>query len=371
MRIGTSGIFLAVAQVGGTLTLFAMSGAQPSRVTLRQVAHAAGVSLATASLALRSDARITPDTREKVIRTARALGYRPDPAVSAFMLGLRRGQPAPARANIAVLPFAAELPPGTRPYAAAIRAGVEAHATSRGYSVIDVGLKQHGRRLGKVLYAQGVSGVILLPLAEPQDLSGALDWSGFSVVATSFTITRPRVHVVVPHHFANMQQILGALQARGYRRLGLLLSGRGFVERVNRTFLAAVALHNRQVGAAAVEPLVVEGERFIAGALPSWLAEQKPDVVITNNAPAVSRLLGEHGLRIPGNMGLLDLGADHADQFACFDQMPRLLGEEAAFRVISLMHRGEKGVPPRAFVSMLEGELVDGRSLRRRPVASV
>lgn len=322
------------------------------------------MSLATASLALRNDVRITAPTRASVLQAARALGYQPDPAVSAFMLGLRRGVAPAARANLALLPLAADVPPGIRPYLNAVRAGALEHARERGYSVMDVSLKEHGSRLGKMLRARGVSGVIVLPLSEPQDLSDALDWENFSVVGTSFTLLRPRVHLVVPHHLANMQRILHGLHARGYRRVGLLLSGRGFVERVNRTFVAAMALHNQQAGPAAVAPLLIDGEHAIPAALPAWLAEQRPDVIITNNAPAVGRRLHALNWRVPGEVGLFSLGATPEDSLASLDQLPRTIGEEAAFRVLSMMHRGERGVPPRAFVSMVEGDWRDGASLR-------
>jgi DNA-binding LacI/PurR family transcriptional regulator len=64
------------------------AGAAP---TLRDVADAAGVSIATASHAFNRPDRISPTTRERVLATARALDYSgPDPAARA----LRRGQVA-------------------------------------------------------------------------------------------------------------------------------------------------------------------------------------------------------------------------------------------------------------------------------------
>lgn len=56
---------------------------------LRAVARAAGVSLATASLALRDDPLIAADTREKVHRCATRLGYRVNPLISELMGSLR------------------------------------------------------------------------------------------------------------------------------------------------------------------------------------------------------------------------------------------------------------------------------------------
>jgi LacI family transcriptional regulator len=56
---------------------------------LRAVARAAGVSLATASLALRGAPSIAVETRERVQRTAARLGYRVNPLISELMGSLR------------------------------------------------------------------------------------------------------------------------------------------------------------------------------------------------------------------------------------------------------------------------------------------
>ncbi|RUU49770.1 LacI family transcriptional regulator, partial [Mesorhizobium sp. M2C.T.Ca.TU.009.01.2.1] len=47
-------------------------------VTLREVAAAAGVSVATASKALNGQGRMTAETRERIRETARLLGFRPN-----------------------------------------------------------------------------------------------------------------------------------------------------------------------------------------------------------------------------------------------------------------------------------------------------
>lgn len=64
------------------------------RVTIREVAQAAGVSVATASKALNDRGRMMPETRERVREAARSLGFRPNALARAlafqrsFTLGL-------------------------------------------------------------------------------------------------------------------------------------------------------------------------------------------------------------------------------------------------------------------------------------------
>lgn len=57
----------------------------PGRVTIKDLARAAGVSTTTVSLALRDDARISQATRARVQAVAAQLGYSRDPALAALV----------------------------------------------------------------------------------------------------------------------------------------------------------------------------------------------------------------------------------------------------------------------------------------------
>ncbi|MBL0888843.1 LacI family DNA-binding transcriptional regulator [Myceligenerans indicum] len=81
-----------------------------ARVTLREVAEAAGVSTATVSHVLNetSGARIGPDTRQRVRDAADALGYRPNAAAKNLVTGTTRFIGLVADA-IATTPFAGQI----------------------------------------------------------------------------------------------------------------------------------------------------------------------------------------------------------------------------------------------------------------------
>lgn len=72
-----------------------------ARVTLRDVAKAAFVSVSTASMALRGNTTISEDTRNRVLQVADELGYRPDPAAQA--LRGRRDGTAEQSASVGML----------------------------------------------------------------------------------------------------------------------------------------------------------------------------------------------------------------------------------------------------------------------------
>jgi LacI family transcriptional regulator len=64
------------------------SGRRRARLTIRDVAHAANVSIGTVSKALNNNGHMRPETREKILATARELGFRPNDLAQA----LHRGQ---------------------------------------------------------------------------------------------------------------------------------------------------------------------------------------------------------------------------------------------------------------------------------------
>ena len=62
------------------------------RVTLREVAQAAGVSTATVTRVLQNSPRVVPETRQRVMEAVQRLGYSPNPMAR----DLRQGRPAGA-----------------------------------------------------------------------------------------------------------------------------------------------------------------------------------------------------------------------------------------------------------------------------------
>jgi len=65
-----------------------MSGMSQRRVsTLTEVAHRAGVSLTTASKAINGQARVSEETRAKVLKAARELSFRPNPMARSLISG--------------------------------------------------------------------------------------------------------------------------------------------------------------------------------------------------------------------------------------------------------------------------------------------
>jgi len=91
------------------------------RATLAEIAASADVSLSTASRVMRSDPRVAPDTRERVLASARALDFRPNKLAHSLKTGT-------ASTMLALL-----IPDVDDPFFASVAGGIQDAAAKRGY----------------------------------------------------------------------------------------------------------------------------------------------------------------------------------------------------------------------------------------------
>jgi LacI family transcriptional regulator len=129
------------------------------RVTLKQVAEAAGVSLATASYALNNGGSVGRETRDRVIKEAERLGYRPNLSAKAMRTG-RTG-------TIGMV-----LPDLTNPFFPLLAQTVIHAARELGYSVFltdTQGSKEAEAQSIDALIGRGVDGLVWFPIDDLPD----------------------------------------------------------------------------------------------------------------------------------------------------------------------------------------------------------
>ena len=169
----------------------------PKRVSIRTIAKRAGVHHSTVSLAMRKHPSIPAATRERILKIADELGYRPDPMMSALSAYRREIRAPKYRATIAWLTNFAGRDEWKQYYSfREIFDGANERAAQLGYKLDPFWLREAGmtvERATRVLTARNISGLLIAP----QGRSHArlrLDWSRFSSVAIGYTLTRPELH---------------------------------------------------------------------------------------------------------------------------------------------------------------------------------
>jgi DNA-binding LacI/PurR family transcriptional regulator len=340
------------------------------RITVKEVAHAAGVSVATASNALRKVGMTAAGTIERVQSAALKLGYQPDPAVSIVMSSIRQGQMSGHGDVIAYLtayPRKDEwrAVPTLRRY----WDGANERAQELGFRIEEYwlgGAKMSEARHSGILYNRGVRGLILAPHPEAE-AHFHLDWSHFATVAISRSIVEPVVHRVLDDHYAIMRVAMQNLLARGYRRIGFAMS-RHRVERTARLWLGAYLAYQLELKPADRIPPRLQDigrEKDFDGAdLLIWMKRYKPDAIVGLPTPVVP-FLEKNGWSCPDDFGYAWIGLQPDDrQHAGVVHNAMEVGRTAVGQIAVMMRNKDFGVPHHPHVTLIEGEWQDGPTVR-------
>lgn len=335
---------------------------------MRQVASAAGVTVGTVSMSLRNHACIPEATRKRVRKAAAKLGYSPDPTVTRLMVHLRTQRDRRAQSYLCALtthpPYPSSLP---STYWTELMESLRKRARELGYGMdlihISQYLKQPGR-LQRILSNRNIEGLVLLPMAVPVSLDHLLDWTQFSVVATSHSIISPSFHRVLPDHIKNTLTACERLASHGYCRIGLVISASKDLA-VRHNFVTAISYHNQFSGLEPVPPLIDPTRNFTH--LESWLSRHRPDAVITENDSRLLEAAAKLGIKVPGDMAVATHFRPNTRLFAGIDEMTDVIGSQAIEVLASMLQHGAKGPPETPVTTSVEGRWVEGDSLRRSP----
>lgn len=339
------------------------------RVTLRDIAQAAGCHFTTVSLALRNRPGIPAATRERIRRIAKQLGYRPDPLLAALS-SYRRAKAGPGyRATLGwVTNFPTRKGWAAEEIYAEYFAGARSRAAALGFKLEEFWLGESGMSAGRasqILSARGIEGIILAP----QPVAAAaleLDWDRFSATAIGYSTAQPSLHMVCPNQYRCIRLAIDRLQRREYRRIGLVML-RASDERVDHNWLAGYLVGQAEMKAADRVPHLFL-PRWNDAALGRWLAMHKPDAIISKcreTLPALRRL----GYAVPRDLGVAYLTGVHPGrELSGVSEDPLQVGAAAVDYLAGMLRRNERGVPERPQRLLTEGVWVDGRTVRPMPV---
>jgi LacI family transcriptional regulator len=328
-----------------------------TRVSIRDIAKAVGVSIMTVSLSLRNNPKISAATRERVRAAAESLGYRPDPEIARLMTRLHHRRQASDAPPMAILDLSpTHLAAGAINYCEHVRRGAVARAESLGYIAScfhQLDYEGDIHRLLKVLHYRGIRGILLLPPLQPVVLPAGLDWSPFSVIAASYAITPLQFHRVVPHQFIDMCRLIKLLEARGHKRIGAVFED-NFEERIHFHFTAAITL----LGYGDNIYRVKNQQKIDPAGLASWLKERSPDALVCPFALNLQAALPpKTGRDRP--VEIISLGATKDASLAFWDERPCEIGSDAAVLLAGMIQHNETGVPESPRTSMIHGVFHD------------
>lgn len=331
-------------------------------VTLQMVADRLGVHVTTVSKALRGNPAIARATRERVERTAKEMGYVPDPRLRALADYREAKRGRAYQASLAWVHCHGKTEPMERfPAYGDYWKGAQERAGSLGYSLDRYWVPEGETgmaRLLRTLEARGVPGLVLAPLAQPGVLRD-LDWSPFSVVTIGFTLREPGFHRVSVDHYRLMRTLIDQLTAEGARRIGCYLNAEE-QERVERRMAAAARMH--VMGDSIRVKLYERPDRrsFMA-----WLGRHRFDAVISGCRELPEWLAGTRRA-----VKVVDYAYDAGRSVVSgMYHNNRRIGEEAVALLDSMVRRAERGVPEESVELLVEARWI-GASGKGSPTSA-
>ncbi len=335
--------------------------------SIREIARSLDLSHTTVSEALRDSPRVNAETRKRVQKAAKAVGYRPNPLAGALMSEMRRARSGTFRGVLAILDLDGpdSRPASSNRYHRELARGASARAAELGFKAETIVTGTQGisdARLDTILQARGIRGLLLLPIAGDADISG-LDWTHFSGIYTDYLIERPALHAVCPDHYRSMVFAVQRLHSLGYHRLGLVLQARHDARLLHRWEAAFHTFHEHHARKEALPPLILpelDKKSFMR-----WFKAKRPDAVMCHRAEVIE-WMEECGARIPETHGFCCLNvASNTRVCAGLDLQPGLLGERGVELLIAALHRNDCGVPDHPSTTTIPAKWVDGPTLRK------
>lgn len=315
-----------------------------ARVSQADIARELGISQMTVSKAIRGAPRISEELREKVLRQAREMGYRPNRLARSLQGGRTR-----------MVGFLAPTFSG-RFFSGLLRA-IQQRLAADDYHVLlwqqEAGVSVDDRPI-RAFQEYQVDGIIACArhtVPWEESIYARMEMKE-PVVYVDNRADLPGAHNVFSDDADGMRQVIEHLVRRGHQRIAFLYpdSQSGTVHSRLEGFRAAMAAKGLDpVTCACTE---TESDRIRAGHLRGFLTRDQPDLtaLTCHNDPLAMRVLGfleGEGLSVPGDVSLVGYGDDlrFAEKMAVplttVEQHPHRMGRRAAESLLHLLEDEE------------------------------
>ena len=340
-------------------------------MNVRHIAKLAGVSASAVSLALRDSPRISAATKQRVRRIAKEAGYAPDAKIVDLMRHLRRPRAIRQQACFGVISFYDSLRPWEKSlHLTRIHEGMTRRARELGFRLEPLWLRAPGmtyRRFRSILEARSIEGLLCFGSPDfEQEFPDEL--AQLAVVTLGLSIRTP-LHRVTSHFYNDTLAALKKVYQLGYRRPGLVLGAYEETRSAHTHSAAYLGWCEHVLGPGRSLPVLrmvaVEKDRLLP-----WLEEQRPDVLIFVHLPEMlgplRAVLRDKPLRVPKQLGVAVLSHRVEDAgFSGIQQNQHLMGAWAVELLAARITNRDLGVPANPRIEMVEGEWVQGDSLRK------
>lgn len=338
------------------------------RVTQRDVARKIGCSHATVSLALSGNPRISADVREKIVRVAEEMGYRPDPGLTLLARDRFARRSADYRATLAYLTHSRETGASQLRHLEA----AQQRAEQSGYRVerFDLADYASGRAAAQVLYNRGIRGVIIPSMpARVEDYLRDEEWERFTIVCCTLGWAKFVYNVVTDDVFAATRLVWNEVVSRGYRRIGAaIFRHHPVAEDDYARHGGSLVQQEALVPKRQRIPILVDCDPLDRDCFLRWFERYRPEVVISFVSRVCDWLI-EAGYRVPEDVAFACLNVRAGEHYTGILIPDPDLATTAVDFLIAQIHQNQRGIPRVQQSLMLEPQWCEGSTLPVRTPA--
>jgi len=312
--------------------------------TVADVARAAGVGASTVSRALNDRGEVKASTRERVRRIAAELGYVSQPAI-ASLVSRRKTRKVVPQQDSGLLPVAILTRQHPTTNAERFVRLFNRFGNLRGYRYVHFntldGQLKNAAQLGRILFAQGFVGVVLVHIIHEPEWLSDFPWSRFALASLDPAFDLVPVPIVRAAHFEDVWKCWHYLRNRGFERIGAILpeADKQRIEDIRR--LGALYQCQSEIPVAQRLPALtfsfnegVPTERIV-----EWLHLERPDALLAWNSTFLEAVRDQLGY-LPESVTIL-----HADgRFSGMEQGNRIYVEIVRL-IDQLVRSGSYGLP--------------------------
>jgi DNA-binding LacI/PurR family transcriptional regulator len=274
--------------------------------TITEVAARARVSIATVSRVFADTGRVSRELRDRVRDAARTLGYQPSRVARSLRVG-------------STLAVGVVIPDVQNPFFTGVVRGIEEVLLEAGYTLLLANADEEPEREGRMLAtlrAEGVAGIVFVPIGRRTSTYGRLARSPFPIVAVDRLPAGLQVDLVTVDNREATRRAIEYLIGLGHRRVALIGGPPHHSTALERREGYELALG--RAGLTARPELMPHGDFREPGGYRGMrtllaLRRRPTAVFVANNLMTLGalRALHEAGLAIPDDISL-----------AGFDDMP-------------------------------------------------
>lgn len=335
-------------------------------VNLDTIARKVGVSKMTVSRALRGESRVSPATREKILKAANELGWKPNALVSTLMSHVAGSKPIKDRPTLMYTLYhstqidVVKVKKGT---GSGYYQGGYNRAGEQGFNFDLIQLNREemsADRFSAVMKARNIPGIIIGPGDNPE-VRIKMNWSDIAAVAIGYSLVYPAIHRVCLDYHRGMMECLSLMWERGHRKFGLYMPYWTDV-RIRHLWSSAFLVFHWKQGILAPDSIYTPQPRINKTGLTQWLDKVRPEVFFICGGDEVREMVRETEqelgiapsklvhldrdfMRSQGNMPEKDRKIDYYDYYASIDQNRMAMGATALDLLVGQIKRNERGIP--------------------------